>query len=290
MEATSPVDRLLHITDVHFWRIAYNPLRLMNKRFLGNANVALRRSRHVHLEHAEAFADHAAATGIRTVVLGGDFTSTALDEEFALAADFLRGLRERGLNVHIVPGNHDCYTFEAVRARRFEQHLAEFIPPGGYPARVELPGGTPLILVSTVCPNVVTSRGRITDAEIADTLALVKGAPPGPVIVAGHYPLVHRTETWHSPPARQLRNARTFRAALGAAGRPVLYLAGHVHRFSWLDDPEYPDLRHLTTAAFLLHRPREATAGAFTEAAVCADGFSAWRHEYRDAWRREPLA
>ncbi len=289
MKDTPPTDRLLHITDVHFWHIVLNPLRLLNKRFLGNANVVLRRARHIHMEQAEAFADAAAATGIRTVVLGGDYTSTALDEEFVLAADFMRGLRARGMTVHIVPGNHDFYTFESLRARRFEKHLAEFMPENGYPARVLLPGGTPLILVSTVCPNVVSSRGRITEREIADVADLVRSAPPGPVVVAGHYPLLHQANTYHSPPARQLRKAEAFRKALGETGRMIQYMAGHVHRFSYTRDEQYPNLAHLTTAAFLLHRPGEGTAGAMGELTVRPGGFTACRHDFRGTWQRERL-
>ena len=30
---------------------------------------------------------------------------------------FVDGLTRRGLNVHLMPGNHDVYTFESVRAR-----------------------------------------------------------------------------------------------------------------------------------------------------------------------------
>lgn len=289
-ETPSPTDRLVHITDVHFWHIALNPLRLLNKRLLGNANVALRRARHIHMAHADTFADAVAATGIQSVLLGGDYTSTALDEEFRMAATFIRGLRERGLQVHAIPGNHDFYTFESVRARRFERYLSEFIPTGGYPARVALPGGTPLILVSTVCPNVVSSKGRITDEEIAKVAGLVADAPPGPVVVAGHYPLLHETIAYRSPPGRQLRNASAFRDALGATGRRVQYMAGHVHRFSYAKDEHHENLFHLTTAAFLLHRRREGTSGAFGELEVREDGFAAYRHEFRETWQRRTLA
>lgn len=288
-DTTTPRDRLLHITDVHFWHITMNPMKLLNKRFLGNANVALRRSRHIHMDHAEAFADAAAATGVSDVLLGGDYTSTALDEEFARAAEFLRGLQARGLRLHVLPGNHDFYTFEAVRAKRFERWLGEFLPPTGYPASTTLPGGATLVLVNTVCPNVVSSKGRITGEDIARTAALVRDAAPGPVVVAGHYPLLDETEGYYSAPGRRMRNAERFRRALAETGRQIHYMAGHVHRFSYTRDAEHSNITHMTTAAFLLERPSEATAGAFGEIAVAEEGVSAWAHVYSGGWQRDAL-
>ena len=83
--SNNAVDRLVHIADIHFWRVTLNPFRLVGKRALGALNVLLRRRRDFAMERAEQFADAVAATGINAVLLTGDFTSTSLDEEFALA-------------------------------------------------------------------------------------------------------------------------------------------------------------------------------------------------------------
>ena len=168
-ETYSVRDRLLHIADLHFWSVVWNPFALVSKRFLGNLNVLLRRGRHFPLQRAEPFADYVASRGIPAVLLTGDFTSTATETEFRMAREFVDGLMRRGLEVSVMPGNHDVYTFRAAQTGRFEHHFAQYLPSNGYPAMQMLPGGTSLVLVPTVCPNLISSAGRISATEIAAT-------------------------------------------------------------------------------------------------------------------------
>ncbi len=205
----------LHIADIHFWKVVTNPLHLLNKRVLGNANVWLRRGRQFRLDRAEEHADRAAATGIREAVLTGDFTSTATDAEFAMARAFVDGLRARGMTVHLMPGNHDVYTFESARRFRFERHFHDLLPGGGYPARMTLGGGVPLLLLPTVRPNWLSSRGEV-HAEAVSTAEDWLGEAEGPVVAAGHYPLLHTTSAYASGPSH--RAVATFCAE--PSGRP----------------------------------------------------------------------
>ena len=250
---TEPKDVILHVADLHFWSVVRNPFKLLNKRFLGNINVFLRRRHEFPMERAEPFADYLASRGVSNVVLTGDFTSTATDEEFTMARGFVHGLSRRGLTVTLMPGNHDVYTFEAQRAGRFERYFAEHLPVDGFPARLTLPGGTPLILVQTVCPNLLSSRGHITEGMVERTAALLRRCE-GPVLVAGHYPVIRHTYGYHTSQGRSLRNAESLRKVLGESGKRVLYFAGHVHRFSYTRDPDYPALQHLANRR-LLHSP-----------------------------------
>lgn len=282
---TSPHDTLIHITDLHFWEIVKNPLALMNKRFLGNANVIYRRRKEFPMAQAAIYSEHLASLGIQNCLIGGDFTSTATHGEYQMGRKFVEKLVQRGMNVHLMPGNHDVYTFESVRTRRFHQYFGDYAPAEGYPHAARLPGGTPLILVPTVCPNILSSAGRITDAEARATRDLVMACPEGPILVAGHYPILHRTAGYTSSKSRQLRNAEALRTALGETGRTVLYIAGHVHRFSYTQDDRYPNLTHLTTGAFFLQRPRENCRGAFST--IHTDGHSirvAW-HKFESDWQ-----
>lgn len=278
-------DALLHITDLHFWEIVRNPIRLLNKRFLGNLNVALRRSREFHTGRAAQTADALAATGVRTVFAGGDFTSTSTEREFAQAAAFLKTLSDRGLRVIAIPGNHDRYTFASARRRQFEKHFAAFVPARDYPCRVDLPGGTPFVIVPGARPNLISSAGQITDKDAEKTAELLAACPPGPVLVGAHYPLLHDTPEYHSGPSRRLRNAESLRRVLGVSGREILYVSGHVHRASFTRDQDYPLLRHVTTGALFFERPGSARRGMFTEIHVSPSGFDVQRHEYRDGWQ-----
>ncbi len=278
-------DALLHITDLHFWEIVWNPLRLLGKRFLGNLNVALRRNQEFHTERAETTADALAATGISTVFAGGDFTSTSTDREFEMAAAFLRTLAGRGLRVLAIPGNHDRYTFTSARRRRFERYLGEFLP-AELPCRVDLPGGTPFLLLPGAQPNVLSSCGRIHGRDIERTAELLSACPPGPVLVGAHYPLLPEAPGYETPPLRRLRNAEALRQALGGSGRTILHIAGHVHRASYVQDPQYPGLWHATTDALFFERSGAKRRGMFTEIQVSEDRFDLCRHVFDGAWRR----
>ena len=288
-ETPEPVDRLCHIADVHFWTVERNPLRLLNKRFLGNLNVLLRRRRAYRTERVDAYADHIAERAFPVVLQTGDLTSTALDDEFVRAARFLRRLRDLGPNVIVIPGNHDVYTFESVRKRRIARHLDGLIPAEGLPARRALPGGTPLILVPTVRPNILSSRGEVDADSIAKTRALVEAAAD-PLIVAGHYPLLTTTHGYATSWSRRLIGADRLRDALGATGKRILYVCGHVHRFSYEQDDRWPNLQHLSTAAFVQRRPQQGTDGAFTEIHAFPDGFRVFQHVRVAAWSRTEAA
>lgn len=281
---TTPRDSLIHITDLHFWEIVKNPLHLLNKRFLGNVNVVYRRRHEFHMPQAAVYGEHLANLGISECLIGGDFTSTATHKEFQMGKDFVESLVRGGMKVHLMPGNHDVYTFESVRSRRFHHYFEGLTPPEGYPCRLTLPGGTPLILVPTVCPNLLSSAGRISDVEIEATRTLLDACPDGPVLVSGHYPLLHKTAGYTSSKSRQLRNADALRRTLGESRRSILYIAGHVHRFSYTRDAQFPNLCHMTTGAFFLKRPNENCRGAFSTIRTDAQGFTVSWHRFDQAW------
>ncbi len=278
-----PRDTLLHVADLHFWHVTWNPLHLLNKRVLGNANVLLRRGRHFAMDRAVSFIDALEAAGPKSLLFTGDFSSTALDAEFVRARQFVDAVRDRGFAIHVLPGNHDVYTFESQRTRRFERHFAPYLHADGCPARATLPGGTPLILVPTACPNWISSRGHITPAEIETVRALIDAAPE-PLVVAGHYPLLARTLAYELTPQRQLRNAEALRAALGESGKKILYIAGHVHRFSSVRDPRYANVEYLTTGTFFGQNAREGIHGEFCDVHVLPDGFHVRRHTFDGMW------
>lgn len=276
-------DTFVHIADLHFWQVVLNPFRLLNKRFLGNLNVALRRHAEFLMGRAELYADAVAATGVKSAILTGDFASTSTEEEFRLGVQFVRGLERRGLAVHLIPGNHDVYTFQSLRRRRFDYHFHPWMPEEGLPAKRVLPGGTPVVFAPTVCPNMISSKGRITNIEIEGVAERLRFCS-SPCIVAGHYPMLHQTYGYHLKPARRLRNAEALRDALGRSGRRILYIAGHVHRFSYVRDDRYPNLSHLTTGAFFRKAPETNSEGDFTEIHVDGDNLRVVLHRFNGRW------
>jgi predicted phosphodiesterase len=282
-----PIDTLIHIADMHFWKIVRNPIHLLNKRFLGNLTVLLKRRREFDMAraepYAEAIAEVAASAGAKTVLMTGDFVSTSTHDEFDLAVRFVRGLRARGLEIHLIPGNHDVYTFESARRKRFEHYFGEFLPPDGYPSLMRLPGGTPLILVPTVRPRHLSARGHITEKEVEHVRQLLEQARDR-LVVAGHYPLLHRAQGYASIRWRQLNNAGKLRRVLGESQKHILYAAGHVHAFTYERDSVYANLEHLTTGAFFKRDIKREIAGEFSEIGIYQDRFEIHHHVHKGGW------
>ncbi len=275
-------DTFLHLTDFHFWEIVFNPFRLLNKRMLGNANVIYKRRKEFVLERANEYLEYAVSLGAPTAILSGDFCSTATEKEMAAGAKLAKALEDRGLDVIAIPGNHDVYTIESVRKRRFERHFDAWYPDEGLPARRVLPGGLDLVFVPTVCPD-FQSRGRITAVEVEGVKEHLRNTGPH-VVVVGHYPLLYETYGYQSNPPRRLRGAELLRTALGVCGKTILYISGHVHRFSYVTDPQHANLRHLTTGAFLRTAPESNSVGEFSQITSNNGEFEIIRHIKRDKW------
>lgn len=287
MTATPSIDRthngdsFVHIADLHFWHPVYNPALLLGKRFLGNINVLLRRRHEFVMDRVNDHIAKIASVGLRRVILTGDFTSTSTAPEFRMGRRFVEHLVSAGLDPVAIAGNHDVYTFSAARLKRFESYFGSWMPAPRLPARVALENGTSVVFAPTVRPNIISSKGDISDEEIARTAELVAAAD-SPVVVAAHYPILNRTPGYEVRPTRRLLNADALRRALGESSKHILYLCGHVHRFSYVRDPQFPNVEHLSTGAFFRTAPESASQGEFSEVHVRRDGFEIVRHLRRD--------
>lgn len=71
-------DSFLHLTDFHFWEIVLNPLRLLNKRAIGAANVLLKRRYEFLTDRAASYAEYVAGLGIKHLLITGDSHSSLL--------------------------------------------------------------------------------------------------------------------------------------------------------------------------------------------------------------------
>jgi 3',5'-cyclic AMP phosphodiesterase CpdA len=278
-------DRIVFFTDLHFWKVVWNPLHLLNKRLLGNANLFLRRRHQFPMLNARPFAMHALATGARTVLIGGDLTSTATDAEFRLARGFIEFLQRQGAEVLTVLGNHDVYTFEASRRRRPQKHLQPWLPESGFPAQLALNGGTPIVLLPTARPRLLSSRGHFGAEEARAAADRIAATPPGPVLVCGHYPALSETAGYGSKWGHRLDGEERLRRTLGECGRAVLYVSGHVHRFSSTPDPDFDSVHHLTGPAFFNHWRPANRHGGFLQIDCGTSGFEVRHHWKAEHWQ-----
>ena len=277
--------KIVQITDIHFWQVYLNPFKLLGKRALGNVNVWLRRRHEFVKERAEGFSDYVASLNPDRVLITGDFTSTATREEYLQARTWVDGLIQRGLELRAIPGNHDVYTFTSVRVNAFRKYFEDISAKDPLPCVETWGDGLKVLLVPTVVPNAVSSKGRITSMELSRTRELIE-AHEGPLLIAAHYPVLNDTYAYHTKGERQLRDADALLDVLRLVRGETLYVSGHVHRFSLVRDEVNQSLTHLTSGAYFRNDPGSNIGGDFTEIDYAADGFTVHRHTYDGEWKR----
>jgi len=117
--------RFLHCSDIHLLSLrGVGPHRFLNKRLTGGVNLMLKRGRHHHGALFDRLVEHAREQAVDRVVITGDLSNLALEQEFEHIAAKLDAI---GLPVTVIPGNHDAYTRGSVRQRRFERMFARFM-------------------------------------------------------------------------------------------------------------------------------------------------------------------
>lgn len=282
------IDRFLHLTDFHFWEVVLNPFRLLNKRIIGDINVILKRRHEFPIDRADTYADYVGSLGAPDALLTGDFASTATPREFELGRRFVERLQDHGLDIVAIPGNHDVYTFESVRKRRFEHFFSQWLPREPLPCVFNLRGGTPVLLIPTVRPNFMSSQGYVSQQTIQDVETLLSETERS-IIVAAHYPLIHWAKDYVAPVGRRLLHADALREVVGRHPYPVLYIAGHNHRFHLEQDKEFGHLTHVCTGSFLWQNEHLGTKGEFCEFGVDETMIQVIRHVRRDTWAAERL-
>ena len=205
--------RVVHLTDLHVMRPPAVGT-LFNKRLAGAVNLYLMgRSHHFTAAAQAAAVAKASELAPDLVVCTGDFTATALEEEFVGAKELLADL---GAPLLAIPGNHDCYTGQSVG--RYARHFGE-----SPPVRVEQAAGATWVLVDVCHPDWL-SRGWLGE-EGRRQLDAALG--PGAIVMI-HYPLRNRRGERYGPYTRACVDAEAIEALcvkhkVGAA------LHGHEH-------------------------------------------------------------
>ncbi len=239
--------RILHLSDVH---VQLDYLKLPLRRFGWRRAVAqleflgLGRSRqYLGAERTlERIVKQAQEQKVDHVILTGDITGLALEEEFALAKQALGPLAEDPSRFSIVPGNHDRYTAGAAVGRRFERYfghllksdLPRYTLDSGFPF-VRLVGESLAIigLDSTRMPPVPGLAFGVLGKEQLAALAALIDAPE--LRSRALCVLIH-----HAPLSRAGREDHVLHGLwdTGAllkllAGRTASIHHGHIHHRYW---------------------------------------------------------
>lgn len=263
------VTRILHISDLHledgFRGVPWTSF--INKRLVGLANLGLRRRRLFARapEKVDALADFARNQGVDLVVCTGDYTALGTDAEIAYARRVVEPLTHAPQGFFTVPGNHDLYLQDTVRAGWFESHFGEFLRTdlpeyavdGPWPQVWLSVDGLALIGVNSARPNArpTLSNGRIPEAQL-DALTKIlddRLVRDRFIMIATHY-APRLASGQPDRPHHGLENADALLDISCAAERGVI-VHGHVH---WRYQVRVPESRlPLCCAGSTTHEGRE---------------------------------
>ena len=268
---------LFHCSDVHVTGdyFGWHTPRLGWRRVLALAELTVGGRSRAYARAAVALARIAERAALEAdhLVVSGDLTAYALEEEFVSARAALAALGGDPRRVSVVPGNHDVFTPEAAQARLFERHFGDLLASdfpehrreGAWPyVRVLGDGGAAVVgLNSARVPPVPGLAYGWVGAQQLDGLRAVVAEPrlarAALVVVVHHAPL--RESGVPDSPGHGLRDGEALLAALPGPRFAVLH--GHIHR----------RYTHAASAT----RPFVFGAGSSTEAG--REGFWALRLE-----------
>ena len=282
--------RIVHMSDLHFWHISLNPLRLAGKRLLGTANLILNRARKYRMETTPQLLFRVMELQPDHVLVSGDLTTTSLEEEFKLVRTALMPLESSRLNLTVIPGNHDRYTRPATRRRLFEKYFGQFAPAHSYPWLKLLGDGTALLGLDASRPNPFSARGAIEPDQIEHARILLEAFKPGfsRLIVACHYPVV-LPEGEKESRSHGLRGSEVLLRFLAGLG-PHLYCHGHIHNAWAFISDRLPQELCINPGAALRTNRKTGTKAGLNEILIEGDGVEVRRHVLRhNRWERSTL-
>jgi 3',5'-cyclic AMP phosphodiesterase CpdA len=282
--------RIIHLSDIHVWRYALNPLRLFNKRALGMVELMLGRARRFRLERLAAVCERVRVLAPDHVLITGDLTTTAQPEEFHDASFAVGRLRLDADRLTVIPGNHDRYTGGAVRQRLFEKWFGSFAPSGRYPWLRDIGPDTAILGLDASRAH-LTAMGLVPSEQLARARALLAEPSERPrrLIVACHYPVAAPSAYDRELALKRLKNAAELSALLRTIG-PHLYCCGHVHA-AWAFTPsDVPGQLCLNAGAPLLRDPTGLRPPGFLEIMLRDEDVIVTHHAWDgEAWTARPL-
>ncbi len=248
------VTKVLHVSDLHLEDgFSGVPLKsFLNKRLVGFGNLYFRR-RKAFAEAAqkvEALAAFSKEQGADLVICTGDYTALGTEPEIAYARKIIEPLTRAPLGFFTVPGNHDLYLRDTVRAGWVDQHfgelmkteLPEYAVDGVWPQAWFPADGLVVLGVNSARanPKPARSSGRIPDEQLEALARILDDARVRDrfVMIATHY-APRLANGRRDRYAHGLENADEL-LAISAGARHGAILHGHVHWRYHVRVPETP--------------------------------------------------
>ena len=239
-----PAFTLAHLSDLHVTPVRVRrPTDFLNKRFLGALSWSLRRRKEYRPEVLAALVSDLHAQGPDHVVITGDLTNIALEDEFSASLPWLQKLGGPQ-HVSLIPGNHDTYTrgSESSPWAYWGDYMRSHTPadtpsdsgvlPSGFSSTefptLRLCGPLALVGVSTAratAPFYASGTiGRTQLDRLEHLLSTLANTSLSRVVLIHHPPQALAISA-----RRRLTDAADFRAVLAKTGAELI-LHGHVHR------------------------------------------------------------
>lgn len=232
--------RIAQISDFHYTHLTWNPLKLFSKRILGNLNWILARKGEFSFSQLDVLPDLFRTLDVDLVLFGGDFTTTALPQEYASALQFMKQLSQPWI---AVPGNHDHYTFKSFREKRFYRYFANQKKESGNPLdffTLEHHGVEAhrigaqwwvVALDTARATHFTSSRGLLSEEKETYLQELLDLIPKNAsILMLNHYPFLSNCDWRHS-----LEGKERLKAIVQKDPRILMYLQGHTHRHTIAD-------------------------------------------------------
>jgi len=225
--------RLVHLSDIHISDVCGTIPRLWRgKRLLGGANMLLFRRRHMRNDYFPLIIDQIQKDSVDAVVITGDFSTTALHEEFVKARRTIEPLCSH-TKVLTIPGNHDFYTKRAELENRYESYFVDchgvtHSESKGYPFVQELNDNVVCIGLNSAIPTgLLSSYGRIPEEDLQRLTELLERYSGSFRIVLLHHFLLDK-HGGSGLPSRGLQNREPFLEIINKTGAELI-LHGHEH-------------------------------------------------------------
>ncbi len=221
--------RLAHLSDLHFSKISWGISQFFSKRWIGNFNFLLRRRKEFDYSLLEELLPLFLEEKVQKVLISGDVSCTSLEVEFIKASLFVETLKKEGIEVVILPGNHDHYTKRETKEKTFYKFFQK--PGSSYSLekdRLEViplnPFWSLIALDTTLATHLFSCKGEFSK-ELEDTLQKTLETIPRKtkIIIANHFPIL-------LPKDESLQREAALLAILKKYSNIKLYLHGHTHK------------------------------------------------------------
>lgn len=263
--------KIAHISDPHFGQITLSLSQFFSKRWIGNFNQIFNRQKNFDTKRLCELPSLLEKEKIEAVLHTGDFTTTALDEEFDEAFFFAKSFH---CQTHSIPGNHDAYTKKVAKDRTFYNYFKDNDLRNERVSLKQLnEKWWTLLLDCAVASPPFTSYG-VFFPEMKEKIekALASLSKDAYVIVCNHFPLFS-----HGRPLHDLKRSTLLQDILKQYPQVKLYLHGHDHK-------SYIEVKTFNPLVFNAGSVSRKNVGGFNIYELDQNGFIYHRYKYDKSW------